>query len=232
MDPGFIHAALIRDRQELLLKARSGLSPVLVSEEQLRRAVAAVEARPSDHMVWYHLASMASLTKKCEYTVYVKISLFSYPVSIGHFLIYVLYYAYIYTFIIYHISGSLTVGLVAMARALALHPWFKEVRMYDFMHQNLRIEGTEEEKALVRDLFASPAASAVTSWADLQSMGAGRKDKTTLTDTTTTSKATQSNKTTSSSGSDVVNDSSADEVNSTTSEASGDGDAWFRSIKK
>jgi hypothetical protein len=66
LDPQFIHAALIRDRFELLHEASASMLPAEVTEAQFRRALDAVEAHPADHMTWYHLASLASLTKKCE----------------------------------------------------------------------------------------------------------------------------------------------------------------------
>jgi hypothetical protein len=66
LDPSFTHAALLRDRFQLLHEVASSMLPAQVTEAHFLRALAAVEEYPSDHMAWYHLASLAALTKKCE----------------------------------------------------------------------------------------------------------------------------------------------------------------------
>jgi phage I-like protein len=105
-----------------------------------------------------------------------------------------------------------------MAKALALHPWFKEVRAYEFLRHLLDLQGTAEDKAIAAGLFSSSRALA--DWTEL----CGGRRSITKDYMGSNASATQQS-------GGAGGNGSADEASSTRSDASSDGDAWFRSIK-
>jgi hypothetical protein len=147
-------------------------------------------------------------------------------------------YVYVYDYV--H-TGPLTVGLVSMAKALALCPWFKEVRTYEYMQHILQLEGTKEEKAFAAKLFSSPEPA---DWAQLRGDRRGNPSDAVVppasatpqsgaaTTTATTAAATATTTTAATTTATGGDGSAADDAKSTRSDASGEGDDWFRSIKK